>query len=68
MFTVSLAEICFNETVNTESNDQTFAFEITQSNIMANSNKENTSLNTWTMKNVRPHVLNKEDRKWYQED
>ena len=43
-FTVGLAEICLNETVNNESNtnNRTFEYEIKQSNIMTNSNKENT--------------------------
>ena len=41
--TVSLAEIYLYETVNNESNtnNRTFEFEIKQSNIMTNANKEN---------------------------
>ena len=47
-----LAEICFYETINNElnTNNQTFEFEtveIKQSNIIANSNKENTDY--WTL-------------------
>ena len=48
-FTVSLAEVCLHETVNKESetNKWTFEFEIKQSNIMINLNKEST--NHWTL-------------------